>query len=354
MLLRQADGRNGHKVLDVDWDLDSPGLHKFYRPFLDRAKITATPGVIDLITDFAWAAKDAANDGEDRAADWHVEYARLAKHAISLSWPYFPDAGTLDYVSAGQQNRDYSSSIDWDNLYRLGAGQFFDEMRAAMKREYDYTLIDSRAGLNDIADICTVHLPDILVDCFTLSDQSVEGAASVAMKVANRYHERNIRVLPVAMRIEHTEKEKLDVGLAWARQQFGLFPRGLTEDEAAKYWAEVIIRYRPFYAFEETLAAFGDAPGSPLSLLAAFERLTAAITENRVSKLSAMSEEIRLRYLDAFTRRRLPPQTDVYLSYVPEDRIWAPTTSGWCAPSPTISSFSTGRGRGTRPGEPPP
>jgi tetratricopeptide (TPR) repeat protein len=311
---------NGYKVLVVDWDLDSPGLHKFYRPFLDRAKVSATPGVIDLITDYAWAA----THDEDRPGDWHIEYAQLTKHAVSLSWPDFPDGGTLDYVSAGRQNRDYSSSIDWDTLYdRLGAGQFFDEMRKAMKREYDYTLIDSRTGLNDIADICTVHLPDILVDCFTLSDQSVEGAASVATNVANLYHVRNIRVLPVAMRIEHTEKEKLDVGLAWARQQFGLFPMGLTEDEAAKYWAEVIIPYRPFYAFEETLAAFGDAPGSPLSLLAAFERLTAAITENQVTKLPQMVEETRLRYLDAFTRRRLPPQTDVYLSYVPEDRIWA-------------------------------
>jgi hypothetical protein len=314
---------NGYKVLVVDWDLDSPGLYKFYRPFLDRAKITATPGVIDLITDYAWAATRA----EDRPPDWHVEYAQLTKHAISLSWPDFPDGGTLDYVSAGRQNRDYSSdvaSIDWDNLYeRLGAGQFFDEMRKAMKREYDYTLIDSRTGLNDIADICTVHLPDILVDCFTLSDQSVEGAAAVAKNVANRYHYRNIRVLPVATRIENSERERLDVGLAWARQQFGLFPMGLTEEEAAKYWAEVVIPYRPFYAFEETLAAFGDPPGSPLSLLTAFERLTAAITENGVSRLPAMSEETRLRYLDAFTRRRLLPRTDIYLSYVPEDRIWA-------------------------------
>ena len=32
---------NGYKVLVVDWDLDSPGLHKFYRPFLDRAKVSA-------------------------------------------------------------------------------------------------------------------------------------------------------------------------------------------------------------------------------------------------------------------------------------------------------------------------
>jgi hypothetical protein len=313
---------NGFKVLVVDWDLDSPGLYKFFRPFLDRQKIIATPGVLDIINDFAWAA----TRDEDRPADWHVEYAQLTKHAISLSWPGFPGDGTLDYVSAGRQNRDYSADIvsDWDTLYeRLGAGLFFDEMRKSMKREYDYTLIDSRTGLNDIADICTVHLPDILVDCFTLSDQSVEGAARVARNVANRYHYRNIRVLPVAMRIENTEKEKVDVGLAWARQQFGLFPTGLTEEEAAKYWREVLIPYQPFYAFEETLAAFGDQPGYPLSLLGAFERLTAAVTENEVNSLPSMSEETRLTYLDAFTRRRLPPQTDIYLSYVSEDRMWA-------------------------------
>lgn len=273
---------NGYKVLVVDWDLEAPGLYKFYRPFLDRAKIAHTPGVLDIVNDYALAVSRK----EDRTADWHVEYAQLTKHAISLSWPDFPAGGTLDFVSAGRQNRDYSAaatSFDWDTFYDRGGGQFFDEMRKSMKREYDYTLIDSRTGLNDIADICTVHLPDILVDCFTLSDQSVEGAAVVAQNMTERYHYQNIRVLPVAMRIENSEKVKVDVGLAWARQQFGPFPTELSEEEAAKYWKEVIIPYQPFYAFEETLATFGDTPGQPLSLLTAFERLTAAITENRVT-----------------------------------------------------------------------
>ncbi len=47
---------NGHRVLTVDWDLESPGLHKFFRPFLDSDKIVSTPGVIELITEYAWAA----------------------------------------------------------------------------------------------------------------------------------------------------------------------------------------------------------------------------------------------------------------------------------------------------------
>ena len=100
-------------------------------------------------------------------------------------------------------------------------------MREDMKRNYDYVLIDSRTGLSDVADICTIELPDVLAVCFTLSNQSIEGAANVARQISNRYRDRNIRVLPVPMRIEDGEKEKLDVGRSMARRRFEGFPQGM-------------------------------------------------------------------------------------------------------------------------------
>src|ERR1700722_19039081 len=140
---------NGLKVLVIDWDLDSPGLHRYFHPFVDPRLVSATPGVIELINDYAWAATVPE---DNRAHDWHRQYAKILPHAVSLNWNGFPDAGTLDYVSAGRQNRDYSSSvtsIDWDNFYdRLGGGQFFDALRADMRQHYDFTLIDSRTGLS--------------------------------------------------------------------------------------------------------------------------------------------------------------------------------------------------------------
>ena len=63
------------------------------------------------------------------------------------------------------------------------AAQFLDALRALLKATYDYVLIDSRTGLSDIADICTLHLPDMVVDCFTLSTQGIEGAAKVAAQI---------------------------------------------------------------------------------------------------------------------------------------------------------------------------
>lgn len=313
---------SGKRVLVVDWDLESPGLHKFFHPFLDESTVGATPGVIEMIRDYAAIARDPSSQPDD----WYVEVARTDQHAVSLEWD-FPGDGGLDFLSAGRQNRDYSAavvSLDWDDFYeRLGGGRFFRALREDMKRNYDYVLIDSRTGLSDVADICTIELPDTLAVCFTLSNQSIEGAANVARQISNRYRDRNIKVLPVPMRIEDGEKEKLDIGRSTARRRFEGFPQGLTQAESMAYWSSVEVPYKPFYAFEEILATFGDEPGSPASLLAAFERITAAVTLGEVAAMRPIPEDIRLQYRELFARRAPGTLTQVYLSYAPEDRIWA-------------------------------
>jgi cellulose biosynthesis protein BcsQ/tetratricopeptide (TPR) repeat protein len=313
---------SGKRVLVVDWDLESPGLHKFFHPFLEESTVSATPGVIELINDYANAALDLV----PRPDDWYEDLARVDRDAVSLDWE-FPDGGRLDFLSAGRQNRDYSAavcSLDWDNFYeRLGGGRFFHALREDMKRKYDYVLIDSRTGLSDVADICTIELPDVLAVCFTLSDQSIEGAANVAGQISNRYRDRNIRVLPIPMRIEDGEKEKLDIGRSTARRRFEGFPQALTQADSLGYWTSVEVPYKPFYAFEEVLATFGDEPGSPGSLLAAFERITAAVTSGEVTAMRPIPDEMRLQYKELFARRPPATLTQVYLSYAPEDRMWA-------------------------------
>ncbi|MEZ0093922.1 FxSxx-COOH system tetratricopeptide repeat protein [Streptacidiphilus sp. EB129] len=314
---------NGFRVLTVDWDLEAPGLARFFHPFLDPADLASTTGVIDLILEY----REEAIRGLDRAPGWHKEFARVGPHTISLVWPSFRTGGSLDFLSAGLSNTDYSTtvaSINWDRFYEeLNGGRFFEAMRDDMRRHYDYILIDSRTGLSDIADICTVEMPDTLVVCFTLSGQSIEGASAISQHIADTYRDRNIRVLPVPMRIDDFEKEKADAGRALARSRFSGLPAGLEDGPLAQYWGSVEIPYRPFYAYEEILATFGDEPGSPTSMLAACERLTAAITKDRVSSLPPIPEDIRLRCLDSFTRRRPTVPADLFLSFAPEDRMWA-------------------------------
>ncbi|MFJ1703511.1 FxSxx-COOH system tetratricopeptide repeat protein [Kitasatospora sp. NPDC088346] len=314
---------NGHRVLTVDWDLEAPGLDQFFRPFLDPDVVAGTTGIMDLFADYLEEARRPLN----RDLNWHEDFARIHPHAISLAWPHFPGEGGLDFVPAGQLNRDYSGTgnrIDWDLLYENHNGAaFIEALRRDMKRRYDYVLIDSRTGLTDTADICTVEMPDDLVVCFTLSDQSIDGASRVAHTIDTQYESRGIRILPVPMRIDEGEKEKADAGRALARIKFGGLPEGLTEAELLRYWASVEIPYRPFYAYEEILAPFGDLPQQPASILAACERLTSELTHGQVTGLPPMDEDLRLRNLAAFVRRRPTAPADLYLSYVPQDRAWA-------------------------------
>ncbi len=161
------------------------------------------------------------------------------------------------------------------------------------------------------------------MDCFTLSDQSIDGASAIARQIDERYASRGIRILPVPMRVDEGEKEKADAGRALARARFEGFPDGLTGEELTSYWGSVEIPYRPYYAYEEILAAFGDQPGVASSLLGAFERLTTVITDGRITRLPPLDEDRRLRVLDAFTRRRPAPRSDVRLLCAPQDRMWA-------------------------------
>jgi hypothetical protein len=174
---------NGNRVLVVDWDLESPGLHRFFHPFISPDELE-TGGVVDLLGAFL---RNLTNQ-RPRPDNWHEELARVRQYAFTLDWPHFQGNGRIDFLPAGQQDDTYGpslASLPWDVLYseNTGGGDFLRGLRADMRHHYDYTLIDSRTGVSDVADICTTHLPDILVACFTLSEQGIAGAAERAAAI---------------------------------------------------------------------------------------------------------------------------------------------------------------------------
>lgn len=322
---------NGKRVLTVDWDLEAPGLDKFYRPFIDQAALSEHLGVSFLITNYEAAIKNAAGSrdfprGARRVAPSVIanQYTRLEEHVTPVSWD-FPSGGRLDFLPAGASNRAYGtgmSGFEWDKFTRDYHGdEFIEALRSAMRRDYDYTLIDSRTGMNDVGDLCTALLPDTLVIGFALSDQSLEGASDVAQRVTGYDVEATIRILPVPMRIEDAESDKKEAGLAKAQT---LFRRYVTAEAPHEYWGKVQIPYKTLYAYEEILAGFGDRPGQPGSLLAAFERLTDEISQGSVTMLPPLPEEERTEFLRTrFTRRKPEAPAEMLLSFISEDRPWA-------------------------------
>ena len=57
--------------------------------------------------------------------------------------------------------------------------------------------------------------------------------------------------------------------------------------------------------------------------LSSFERITDSVTGGQITSMRPIPEDLRLQYKEAFTRRQPRSLTPVYLSYAPEDRMWA-------------------------------
>src|ERR1700752_1278094 len=72
---------NGLRVLTVDWDLESPGLHRYFHPFLLDKQLRSTRGVIDMVRDFSTAAMDPHGDDDP---GWFEQYANVLHYAVSL------------------------------------------------------------------------------------------------------------------------------------------------------------------------------------------------------------------------------------------------------------------------------
>lgn len=316
---------NGQRVLTVDWDLEAPGLHRYFQPFLRDENLLGSDGIIDFVSEFTTAAR--RSDGEGKDGDWFDLYADLAQYAVPLDWDF--EGGRLDHVGAGRQGASYSlrvSSFDWTEFYDdFGGGTFLSRTREHLKDRYDYVLIDSRTGLADTSGICTVQMPDALVICFTLNNQSVNGAAEVAESVRQQRGE-GLRMLSVPMRVDNSEKLKLDLRREAALERFTA-----SADSPAlleRQWAEVEVGYQPFYAYEEVLATFGDVPGRGHTILAAAENVAAWVTGDQETKARRVSElrrrDVLARYEGTLAIAPVGvPGNGVYLSYRRGDTAYA-------------------------------
>ena len=71
---------NGKRVLVADWDLESPGLHRFFQPFMEP-EVSRKAGIVDFIRGYEWAIDEADRRGvlnvaAERARGGHQDYRR--------------------------------------------------------------------------------------------------------------------------------------------------------------------------------------------------------------------------------------------------------------------------------------
>jgi len=314
----------GARVLAIDWDLEAPGLHRYFAPFIEDKELENSPGLIDLMGSFVAGAGQSVGDVSE---DWYKPYATIGCHAFSLDWE-FPERGTLDFMPAGRQSAAYGTLVttfNWADFYeRLGGGLFLEALKQNLRSEYDYVLIDSRTGLSDTSGICTVHMPDELVICFTLNKQSILGAAAAAGSAFEQRmtpkREPGIRIWPVPTRVENSERERVEQGRDGVRERFKRFIYHIPAAQRNAYWGSVEVPYQPYFAFEEVLAVLADRKFQTGSLLGSFESLAACLTDRRITELGEMNEEKRQRALASYASSNIGP---FYLSYSNADSEFA-------------------------------
>jgi MinD-like ATPase involved in chromosome partitioning or flagellar assembly len=257
--------RWGHRVLCVDWDLEAPGLHTYFRPMM-----SADPagGVVDLIDDFL-AGK-----------------AQPSAHTTRLT-----GVGALDVLAAGRDDADYIGrvqQINWEHLYERGFGDYLELCREQWTADYDYVLLDSRTGISDIGGICTAHLPDRLVVLFTANVQSMQGAVEIARR-ANAARDRmpydrpQLAVLPVLSRFD--TREEYDRAEEWRRtcleETKGLFGNWLDVAVPPELMSRhLTLPYVSYWSFGEQLPVRSESSPAADQISFALETVAAVIAHH--------------------------------------------------------------------------
>jgi MinD-like ATPase involved in chromosome partitioning or flagellar assembly len=285
ILAKRANPRD-KGVLLVDWDLEAPGLHRFFEDPQQRPRPLlktdfARPGLIDLFAKLRTAIEKVSSAGEEPTQ----ESEDLLRGSIRLS-DFLLDTGIekLDLITAGRFDKRYPrkvSTFPWSRLHKR-APWIFSWFGNLLAELYDYVLIDSRSGVSDTGGICTAIIPEKLVLVFAPNQQNIEGVLEQAATAANyRTRSDDIRplmIFPLPSRIEPTlDKERhrwrRGTGIGYQGRFEALFQSlySLPECSLNDYFDEVQIQQTPDYAYGEQIAVLSDTSTDRFSLPRSYE-----------------------------------------------------------------------------------
>lgn len=266
-------------VTVVDWDLEAPGLHRFF----GRSDADVSDGVIDYIHNYRKLVTDPPRilTADDLRIDRSLITVRTFKGPQRTTTVRLFAAGDLrnmgDYAQKVQ-------GIDWGRFYSDWNGaQLIESLRQQLKGSADLVLIDSRTGFTDIGGICTMQLPDTVVLVFTFNDQNLAGTERVAHQLTEHNEifsmlGRRPEIMFLPSRKELSEIARLrewEEKTAERLRQYNQSPRVQRQyPEFLAYIRKVATPYIPYFAFGEELAAETD---KGLELVDAYQQLAGLI-----------------------------------------------------------------------------
>lgn len=280
---------DGNKVVLIDFDLEAPGLHKFFNCG------DSEDGVLDIIYNYM----------KTKEIPDIKKYVTYGKEGIYKN---------ICFIPAGKMDSDYTQklgAIDWDLFYDKFYGyrfiEYFKNKVADLWDDTDFVLIDSRTGENDIAAICTHQIPDCMVMFFALNKQNEEGIKKIYNRIklyCEKVHNKDIFVIPVASPVGQGESEL-------KQERLRIFKKAIFEDQLI-----LEIPYHPRFFFEEVIIARSSLKGEPL-LWNAHLNLVRKI--NQLAKPAVRSLFISLPQIShykEFLNEKLIPSLNVTLARI--------------------------------------
>jgi len=241
----------GHKVLLVDWDLEAPGLHKFFNIKENEIKT----GLIDLFYDYKTLLRKDNPIIND-------EFIDLDQYIMKLPCNF--DKGSLSILPAGKtDDGNYANQVnnfEWDDFYKNWHGfGFIEYLKDKLKSKADFVLIDSRTGITDIGGICTLQMPDLVVLLFSLNEQCISGTEMIADKILAKSsdvkeQQKPPKIILIPSRVE--KNLEIETKHEWELESARRLKKfiELSEDKSLDYIKENSIPYVGFYSFGEKLA----------------------------------------------------------------------------------------------------
>lgn len=280
------------KVLMIDWDLEAPGLHRYYRDYFVRefdhqdSPETAFDehlGLIELFIRLGEQIKENIWESDLRTT---LQSFSLEDFIIET------DIRELYFLKSGCFDKSYQeqvSTFDWEDLFSRTRGLLFTLLAERLTEEYDYVLIDSRTGITDISNICTMLMPETLVLVFTPNRQSLTGLEQLAVNATNYRRGsndlRSLVIFPLPSRIE-TNESSLREDWRWGNPNEDIpgyqpifedlmrsvYSLSESECKLENYFDKVQIQQSTRFAYGEEIAVILERTSDSLSIASSYQR----------------------------------------------------------------------------------
>lgn len=242
MALQLAGDSAGAPVLVIDWDLESPSLHRYFgalhdgggADLADDACDDEPPGLVeyvDALRDELRRRRGAREDGSAASSAGPAAVAATVADAVAdavldaVDWRAYVGRADgrrpLYLMRAGRFGDDYAERagrLDWVALFDA-CPALLRRFAARMAGHFRHVLVACRSGRSASVSACTTLVPDRLVGLFTPGPGSLDGLEGVVRRAieyrcTHEDEQRPLLVYPVACAADGARS---DPGQFWRR-----------------------------------------------------------------------------------------------------------------------------------------